>query len=148
MSPSKTPSGVTISRVIRAAGDPLAVDISTSWSGRDGSHDHYREGTSLRAIEDKNGACFRDLPLHDEWTTICDGVEIRHRSPVPNDRNYSAWDLCVRRDAAPIYAHIRHLEEYYSDDSSFGDGTSRSESFVYAVRIEAAEKDTQEEGHA
>jgi hypothetical protein len=40
------------------------------------------------------------------------------------------------------------LEEYFCDDSSFGDGTSRSESFVYAVRSGAAEKDTQEESHA
>ena len=104
---------------------------------RSGSHDHYRSGTSVHAIEDRHGKVFRDIPFAaTAWETVCDGVEVRHRYPVPDDRDYGAWDVRVRRDAAPVYVHILSMEESWCDDSSFGDGTSRSESFVYAIGID------------
>lgn len=106
MSDERTPSGIAVGRVIRAETDPLKASISTSGYTRDGSHDHYREGTSVHAIEDKDGKCFSGVPRSKEWVTICAGVEVRQRYPDPKDRNSSIWDLRVRRDAAPIYVHI------------------------------------------
>jgi len=132
-----TPSGVSVSRVIRSQEDPLLAEISTGGYIRSGSHDHYRSGTSVHAIEDRLGTCVCSIPFATEWETVCDGVEIRHRYPVPDDRDSSAWDVRVRRDAAPIYVHILSMEESWCDDSSLGDGTSRSESFVYAIGIDA-----------
>jgi hypothetical protein len=137
MANDRTPSGVRVSRMILSQEDPILAEIATGGYIRDGSHDHYRSGTSVHVIEDKNGACFRKVPFTSEWATVCDGVEVRHRYPVPDDRDSSAWDIRVRRDAAPIYVHILSLEESWCDDSSFGDGTSRSESFVYAIGIDA-----------
>jgi hypothetical protein len=133
---ARTPSGVPVSRVIRTPGDPLVAEISTGGEIRSGTHDHYRSGTSVHLVEDRNGTCHRRIPLSADWAAVCDGVEIRHRYPVPDDRNSSAWDVRVRRDAAPIYVHILSMEESWCDDSSFGDGTSRSQSFVYAIGID------------
>jgi hypothetical protein len=138
MAESRTPSGVVVTREIHSSDDPLRAEISTGGYMRDGSHDHYRRGTSLHAIEDRTGTCHQNLSYAGAWTEVCDGVEIRHRYPDPNDRNSGAWDLRVRRDAAPVYAHILWLEESWCDDSGLFDGTSRSESYVYAIRIDAA----------
>ena len=132
-----TPSGVGISRVIQADTDPIEASIFTSWYIRDGSHDHYREGTSVHVIEDRDGKCFRNVALSEEWTTICEGVELRRRFPDPKDKNSTTWDLRVRRDVAPIYVHILSLEESYCDDGYFGDHASRSSSFVYAYKLDA-----------
>jgi hypothetical protein len=139
MTNARTPSGVSVSRIVYSQDDPLLAEISTSGYMRSGSHDHYRSGTSVHAIEDRLGQCFRRVPFASEWATVCDGVDIRHRYPVPDNRDHSAWDVRVRRDAAPIYVHILSLEESWCDDSSFGDGTSRSESFVYAIGIDAGD---------
>jgi len=136
MANARTPSGVSVSRVILSQEDPLLAEINTSGCIRSGSHDHYRSGTSVHAIEDRLGTCVRNIPFATTWATVCDGVEVRHRHPVPNDRDYGAWDVRVRRDAAPIWVHILSLEESWCDDSSFGDGTSHSESFVYAIGID------------
>jgi hypothetical protein len=136
MANARTPSGVSVSRMILSREDPLHAEIHTGGHIRDGSHDHYRAGTSVHVIEDRNGTCFRDIPMSATWATVCDGVEVRHRYPVPGDRDSSAWDVRVRRDAAPIYVHILSLEESWCDDSSFDDGTSHSESFVYAIGID------------
>ncbi len=138
MASARTPSGVPVSRVVLSHEDPLVAEISTGGSIRSGSHDHYRAGTSVHAIEDRSGTCFRNIPMSDTWTAVCDGVDIRHRYPVPGDRDSSAWGVRVRRDVAPIYVHILSLEESWCDDSRFGDDTSHSESFVYAVGIAAA----------
>jgi hypothetical protein len=131
-----TPSGVVISRVIQADTDPIEASIFTSWYIRDGSHDHYREGTSVHVIEDRDGKCFRDVPLSEEWTTICEGVELGRRFPDPKDRNSTTWDLHVRRDVAPIYVHILSLEESWCDDAGFGDDSSRSSSWVSAIKLD------------
>jgi hypothetical protein len=137
MAGSQTPSGVVVTRVIRSAEEPIRAEISTGGCTRDGSHDHYRSGTSVHAVEDRSGTCVRSIPMSDTWTAVCDGVELRHRYPDPNDRNSSMWELRVRRDATPVYVHILSMEESWCDDSGFGDGSSRSESFVYAVCIDA-----------
>jgi hypothetical protein len=139
MANARTPSGVSVSRMILSQDDPLLAEIATSGYTRDGSHDHYRSGTSVHTIEDRLGNCHREIPFSNEWATVCDGVEVRHRHPVPNDRDSSAWDVRVRRDVAPVYVHILSMEESWCDDSTFGDGTSRSESFVYAIGIDCAQ---------
>jgi hypothetical protein len=46
------------------------------------------------------------------------------------------WDLRVRRDVAPIYVHILFLEESWCGDAGFDDNSSRSSSFVYAIKLE------------
>lgn len=137
MAASRTPSGVVVSRVILSAEDPLRAEVSTSGRTRDGSHDHYRSGTSVHLIEDKDGTRFRGVPMSATWASVCEGVQARHRYPDPNDRDSSVWEFRVQRHVAPIYVHILSLEEYWCDDSAPGDDTSRSESFVYAVQIDA-----------
>jgi len=137
MAASRTPSGVVVSRVILSAEDPLHAEVSTSGHTRDGSHDHYRAGTSVHLIEDKDGTRFRDVPRSATWVTVCDGVQARRRYPDPNDRDSSVWEFRVQRHVAPICVHILSLEEFWCDDSGPCDDTSRSESFVYAVQIGA-----------
>jgi hypothetical protein len=132
----RSPSGVAVSRVILSPEDPLLAEIPTGGYTRNGTHDHYREGTSVHLIEDRNGNCFRDFPMSPTWATVCDGVQVRHRYPDPDDRNSGVWELSVRRGVAPIYVHILSMEEYWCDDSVFGDDSSRSESFVYAIGID------------
>jgi hypothetical protein len=112
------------------------ASIFTSWYAKGGSHDYYKEGRSVYVIEDRDGKCFRDVPFSEEWTTICEGVELRRRFPDPKDKNSTTWDLRVRRDVAPIYVHILSLEESWCDDASFGDNSSRSSVFVYAIRLD------------
>ncbi len=138
MAGARTPSGVSVDRVILSKEDPLVAEIHTGGFIRSGSHDHSRAGTSVHAIEDRNGRCFRNIPISNTWTTVCDGVEVRYRQPVPGDLESSVWEVRVRRDAAPIYVHILSMEESWCDDSRFDDGTSHSESFVYAVGIDVA----------
>jgi hypothetical protein len=95
---------------------------------------NFTVSTSVHVIEDKDGKCFRDFPLSEEWTTIFEGVELRLRYPDPKDRN--SWDLRVRRDVASIYVHIPSLEESWCDDAGFGDESRRSSNWLSSIKLD------------